>query len=76
MEREDLSVGECQAPQPRVRDIEAIDSELRSVAALRRNARQRGGSPPPIDVADALLDERLQAQRSGDNDTAFLNALA
>jgi hypothetical protein len=28
------------------------------VAALRRAARERGGSLPSIDVADALLDER------------------
>jgi hypothetical protein len=41
-----------------MRDIETIDSELRLVAALRRVAQERGGPPPPIDVADALLDER------------------
>jgi hypothetical protein len=40
-----------------VRDIEAIDSELRLVAALRRAARERGGPLPSIDVADALLHE-------------------
>jgi hypothetical protein len=40
------------------RDIETIDSELRLVAARRRAARERGGPLPPIDVADALLDER------------------
>jgi hypothetical protein len=34
-----------------------IDSELRLVAALRRAARERGGSLPSIDVVDALLDE-------------------
>ena len=39
-------------------DIEAIDSELRLVAAVRRAARARGGPLPSIDVADALLDER------------------
>ena len=37
-----------------------IDSELRLVAALRRAARERGGPPPSIDVADALLDERRE----------------
>jgi hypothetical protein len=43
-----------------VRDIQTIDSELRSVAALRRAARERGGSLPSIVVADALLDERRE----------------
>ena len=43
-----------------MRDIEAIDSELRLVAALRRAARERGGPLPSIDVADALLDERRE----------------
>jgi hypothetical protein len=57
VEREDLSVGGCQAAQARVRDIETIDSELRLVTALRRAARERGGPLPSIDV-DALLDER------------------
>jgi hypothetical protein len=41
-----------------VRDISIIDAELRSVAALRRAARDRGVPLPSIDVADALLDER------------------
>jgi hypothetical protein len=44
-----------------MRDIEIIDSELRSVARLRRAARERGGPPPSIDVADALLDQRNAA---------------
>jgi hypothetical protein len=43
-----------------MRDEEAIDSELRLVAALRRAARERGGPLPLIDVADALLDERRE----------------
>jgi hypothetical protein len=42
------------------RDIRIIDAELRSVAALRRAARERGGALPSIDVADALLDERYE----------------
>ena len=42
-----------------MRDFETIDSELRLVAALRRAAPERGGPLPSIDVADALLDERL-----------------
>lgn len=44
-----------------MRDIDIIDSELRLVTALRDAARDRGGPPPSIDVADALLDERQQA---------------
>ena len=43
-----------------MRDIEAIDAELKSVAALRHAARQQGRALPTIDVADALLDERLE----------------
>ena len=46
-----------------VRDIETIDAELLLVAAFRRAARERGGPLPSIDVADALLDERLRADR-------------
>jgi len=45
-----------------MRDIETIDRELRSVAAVRRAARERGGPLSLIDVVDALLDERLQAR--------------
>jgi hypothetical protein len=48
-----------------MRDIETIGSELRLVAALRRAARERGGPLPSIDVADALLDERLRVGRVG-----------
>jgi hypothetical protein len=47
---------------PLMRDIEAIDSEMRLVAALRQVARERGGPLPSIDVADELLDERLRAR--------------
>jgi hypothetical protein len=51
-----------------MRDIETIDSELRLVAAFRRAARERGGPLPSIDVADALLDERLaQRGRAGED---------
>jgi hypothetical protein len=46
-----------------MRDIETIDSELRSVAALRPAARDRGGPLPSIDKADALLDERRERLR-------------
>jgi hypothetical protein len=42
-----------------MRDIETIDSELR-LATLRRAARERGGPPPSMGVADALLDERRE----------------
>jgi hypothetical protein len=43
-----------------MRDVETLDAELRSVAALRCAARERGGPLPSIAVADALLDERLR----------------
>ena len=60
--------------QPRMRDIEAIDSELRSVAAVRHVARERGWALRLPDVVDALLDERLRADRSGLQPAAeFLN---
>ena len=57
MERHNLSV---QAAKARKRNIEAIDSELRSVVAVRRRARERGGPLPLTDVVDALLDERCE----------------
>ena len=41
----------------------AIDSELRLVAALRRYSSGAGRPLPPIDVTDALLDERREADR-------------
>jgi hypothetical protein len=41
-----------------MRNQVAIDAELRLVAALRQDARERGGPLPSIDMADALLDER------------------
>jgi hypothetical protein len=41
-----------------MRDIETIDSELRSVADLCRAAQERGGPLPSITLTDALLDER------------------
>jgi hypothetical protein len=43
-----------------VRDRGPVDSELRLAAALRRAARERSGTLPSIDVADALLDERRE----------------
>ena len=62
MGSEDLSVGGCQAtPTHVIRDLETIDAELQLVVAFRLLARQRGGPLPSIDVADALLDERLGA---------------
>jgi hypothetical protein len=48
-----------------MRDIETIDSELRFVAALRHAARELGRPPPPIDVADALPDERRELAELG-----------
>jgi hypothetical protein len=50
MKRKDPSVGGGQAAQARVHHIATIDSELRSVAAFRRAARDRGGPLPLIDV--------------------------
>ena len=44
-----------------IRDLEAIDAELRLLVNFRRHARQRGGPLPLMDVVDALLDERLGA---------------
>jgi hypothetical protein len=59
---EDRSGGASQArPRHVVRDLETIDAELQLVVTFRRQARQRGGQLPLIDVVDALLDERLGA---------------
>jgi hypothetical protein len=41
-----------------MREIDTTDSELQLAVAFRRQARDRGGPLPSIDVADALLDER------------------
>jgi hypothetical protein len=41
-----------------MRDRETIDSELRSLAAMRRSIREHGGEPSSRQV-DELLDERL-----------------
>jgi hypothetical protein len=46
-----------------MRDLDVIDAKLRLVAALRRAARERGGSPPSIGFADELLDERCALAR-------------
>jgi hypothetical protein len=62
MGSEDLSVGGYQAtPRHVIRDLETIDAELRLVVAFRCEAREHGRPLPPIDAADALLDERLGA---------------
>jgi hypothetical protein len=58
METDNLSEAGGKASQSRMRDLEAIDAELRLVALLRRAARERGGTMPSIAEADALLDER------------------
>ena len=64
MRREDaFFVGGCTAAPARIRDLDTIDAELRLLATLRRAARERGGPLPSIAEADALLDERLQADR-------------
>jgi hypothetical protein len=46
-----------------MRNQDTIDSALRLVAVLRRAARELGGPSPSVDVADALLDERRDADR-------------
>ncbi|KAA0101000.1 hypothetical protein CIW49_05615 [Mycolicibacterium sp. P1-18] len=43
------------------RDHSVIDAELRLIAALRRNARVRGGPLPANDRINDLLDERLSS---------------
>lgn len=45
-----------------MRDTEAIDSELRLVAAVRRVVREAGGPLPSIAPVDVLLDERQALQ--------------
>jgi hypothetical protein len=46
------------------RDVAAIDSELRLIAAVRAACRDAGGSAPTTAVADELLDERARAAQS------------
>ncbi|MCW2511461.1 MAG: hypothetical protein JWR11_503 [Mycobacterium sp.] len=46
-----------------MRDQDAIDGELRLIAALRRTARHHGEPIPANDRIDGLLDERLLATR-------------
>ncbi|OBA76307.1 hypothetical protein A5641_22420 [Mycobacterium sp. 1554424.7] len=53
------------------RTIESIDSELRSVAAVRHATREMGESLPLTDVVDSLLDERLRARQVGYTPRAF-----
>lgn len=44
------------------RDVEAIDSELELLAAVRATCVEAGGPPPTAAVADELLDERFDSQ--------------
>jgi hypothetical protein len=54
-------------------DIEAIDVELRLVAALRHAARKRGGPLPSTAAMDELLDERLaHCSRTSEHATVAL----
>ncbi|SLE60683.1 Uncharacterised protein [Mycobacteroides abscessus subsp. massiliense] len=46
-----------------VRDRDAIDSELRLVAAVRRTCAELGGAKPTTAVLDGLLDERNAGSR-------------
>jgi hypothetical protein len=57
-----------------MRDQEAIDSELRRVAAELRSIRERGGRPSSQQV-DALLDERLGHPVEVLSDTAVLDEI-
>ena len=57
-----------------MRDREAIDSELRRVAAELRSIRERGGRPSSQQV-DALLDERLGHPVEVRCDTAVLDEI-
>jgi hypothetical protein len=57
-----------QAYAPRMRDIEAIDSELRPLVAICNMVREVEGHTPSTAYIDRLLDERRklicgQAQR-------------
>jgi hypothetical protein len=56
-----------------MRDIESIDCELRSVAAVSPYGSERGRPLPLMDGVDALLDERLGARRTGYDPRDFLN---
>lgn len=50
-----------------MRDLAAIDAELRLIAAVRAACRTAGGTPPDTAMIDQLLDERnrrLTQQRS------------
>src|SRR6476646_1995551 len=55
-----------------MRDREAIDSELRKLAAQRRSIRERGGEPSS-QLVDKLLDERL-GHRPEVSETAVVTA--
>lgn len=41
-----------------MRDVRAIDSELRLLVAVRHAIVSQGGPPPSLDLIDELLDER------------------
>ncbi|MGV0045515.1 hypothetical protein ACRU13_12235 [Mycobacterium colombiense] len=41
-----------------MRDLDAIDSELRLLAAVRRTVIADGGTAPSLRLIDQLLDER------------------
>jgi hypothetical protein len=43
-----------------VRDLEAIDAELRLLAAVRWSIREHGGQPGSRQIGE-LLDERVQS---------------
>ena len=52
-----------------MRDLDTIDSELRSLAAVRRSIHEHGGEPSSRPVDD-LLDERLAHRSRAGEDAA------
>ncbi|MGE2714175.1 hypothetical protein ACQI4L_08970 [Mycolicibacterium litorale] len=48
--------------QPGMRDIDAIDADLRVIATARAFCRRAGWPPPDFAPADELLDERIYVQ--------------
>jgi hypothetical protein len=52
-----------------MRDLDAIDSELRLLAAVHRSIRDHGGEPSSRQV-DELLDWRRELTRASANATA------
>jgi hypothetical protein len=58
----DVATSEVRCPRmdyaPHMRDLEAIDSELGLLLAIRKMTREAEGRTPNVARTDALLDER------------------